>query len=341
MSSANHGLLSVNRRQLIGLGALGAAALALPGRRALAADPLKVAGVFGTPIEEPWVNQIHVALLKAKKDLGVEYNWSENVKAADFARVLREMPQKGANLVMGDAFTDEEASRRVAKDYPKVAFVMGSGEGPAEPNFGVFDNWIHEPAYLSGMIAGKLTKTNTVGAVAAMEIPEVEPPDQRLLRRRQGGRTRTSSARSPSSARSSIRRRRRKRRWPRSRPASTPSIAERFGVIEAAKDKGIIAFSNMSDQSSLAPEHRGHRPGLGHVADDQACDQAGAGRVVHRAGFRRLLLHGQGRLLARPLARLGEQAPAGRQGDGRQAHPADHGRQLPRRRQRERRRVSD
>ena len=73
MSSANHGPLYVNRRQLIGLGALGAAALALPARRALSADQTKIAGVFGTPIEEPWVNQIHVALLKAKSDLGVEY----------------------------------------------------------------------------------------------------------------------------------------------------------------------------------------------------------------------------------------------------------------------------
>ena len=84
-------------------------------KRMLAADQVKVAGVFGTPIEEPWVNQIHVALLKAKTDLGGEYIWSENVKASDFGRVLREHAEKGANLVMGDAFTDEDASRRAAK----------------------------------------------------------------------------------------------------------------------------------------------------------------------------------------------------------------------------------
>ena len=151
----------------------GAGAVALAGSRAFAADKLKVAAVFGTPIEEPWVNQIHVALLKAKDELGIDYQWSESVKASDFARVLREYAEKGANLIMGDAFTDEQAARRVAKQYPKVAFVMGSGIGPADPNFSVFDNWIHEPAYISGMIAGKLTKTNAVGVVAAMPIPEV------------------------------------------------------------------------------------------------------------------------------------------------------------------------
>jgi len=253
MSSANHGLLSVNRRQLIGLGALGAAALALPGRRALAADQIKIAGVFGTPIEEPWVNQIHVALLKAKSDLGVEYIWSENVKASDFGRVLREHAQKGANLVMGDAFTDEEASRRAAKAYPKVAFVMGSGIGPADPNLGVFDNWIHEPAYLSGMIAGKLTKTNTIGAVAAMAIPEVN----RLVNAyRAGAKEVNKDVKCKFSFIDSF------FDPPKAKEAALAQIeagvdavyAERFGVIEAAHDKGIIAFSNMSDQSAIAPE---------------------------------------------------------------------------------------
>ena len=253
MSSANHGPLSVNRRQLIGLGALGAAALALPARRAFAADQTKIAGVFGTPIEEPWVNQIHVALLKAKSDLGVEYIWSENVKASDFGRVLREHAQKGANLVMGDAFTDEEASRRAAKAYTQVAFVMGSGIGPADPNFGVFDNWIHEPAYLSGMIAGKLTKSNTIGAVAAMPIPEV---NLLVNAYRAGAKEVNKDVKCKFSFIDSF------FDPPKAKEAALAQIeagvdavyAERFGVIEAAHDKGIIAFSNMSDQSAIAPE---------------------------------------------------------------------------------------
>ena len=125
--------------------------LAIP----LQAGGLKVAAVFETPIEEPWVNQIHVALLQAKKEMGIEYTWSESVKSADFARIMREYAEGGYQLITGDSFGAERIARRVARDYPKVSFVFGSGIGPAEPNFGVFDNWIHEPAYLSGMIAGK------------------------------------------------------------------------------------------------------------------------------------------------------------------------------------------
>ena len=47
---------------------------------AVAAEPLKVAAVFETPIEEPWVNQIHVDLVKAKNELGIVYDYSESVE---------------------------------------------------------------------------------------------------------------------------------------------------------------------------------------------------------------------------------------------------------------------
>jgi len=252
MSLQNALPLSLGRRGALRLAGLGALALA-GSHAAFAADKLKVAAVFGTPIEEPWVNQIHVALLKAKDELGIDYQWSESVKASDFARVLREYAEKGANLIMGDAFTDEQAARRVAKQYPKVAFVMGSGIGPADPNFSVFDNWIHEPAYISGMIAGKLTKTNAVGVVAAMPIPEVNRLANAFCA---GAKEVNDKAKCKFSFIGSF------FDPPKAKEAALAQIeagvdaiyAERFGVIEAAKDKGIVAFSNMSDQSSLAPD---------------------------------------------------------------------------------------
>jgi basic membrane lipoprotein Med (substrate-binding protein (PBP1-ABC) superfamily) len=215
--------------------------------------PLKVAAVFETPIEEPWVNQIHVALLKAKAEMGIHYEWSESVKSADFARVMREYAEKGFQLITGDAFGAERIARRVAADYPKIAFVFGSGIGPAEPNFGVFDNWIHEPAYLSGMIAGKMTKTNIIGVVAAMPIPEVN----RLANAFYAGAKETNpNVKCKFSFIGSF------FDPPKAKEAALAQIesgvdviyAERFGVIEAAKEKGKLAFSNMSDQSALGPD---------------------------------------------------------------------------------------
>jgi basic membrane protein A len=220
---------------------------------AAAAEPLKVAAVFETPIEEPWVNQIHVALLKAKNELGIVYDYSESVKSADFARVMREYAEKGYQLITGDAFGAERIARRVARDYPDVAFVFGSGIGPAEPNFGVFDNWIHEPAYLSGMIAGKMTKTNIIGVVAAMPIPEVNRLANAFYA---GAKEVNKDVKCKFSFIGSF------FDPPKAKEAALAQIeagvdviyAERFGVVEAAVEKGVLAISNMSDQSSLGPD---------------------------------------------------------------------------------------
>ncbi len=217
------------------------------------AEAMKVAGIFETPIEEPWVKQIHQALVKAQEELGIEYTWSESVKAADFARVMREYAEKDYQLIMGDAFCAERIARRVARDYPDTAFVFGSGIGPADPNFGVFDNWIHEPAYLSGMIAGRMTKTNTVGVVGGMAIPEINRLSNAFCAgaKEVNGEVTCKFAFIGSFFDP-----------PKAKEAAIAQIeagvdviyAERFGVIEAAKEKGVLAISNMSDQASLGPD---------------------------------------------------------------------------------------
>ncbi len=243
----------VSRRDVLQLGAAGLALMAFPGALLAQDQKLKVAAIFATPTEEPWVHQIHVALQRAEKELGIEYKWSEKVQGSDYGRVMREYATGGHQLIMGDAFAAEREVRRTAKEFPNVAFLFGSGAGPAEPNFGVFDNWIHEPAYLSGLIAGKMTKSNTIGAVAAMGIPEVN----RLVNAFFAG------------AREVNPNIKRKVTFigsffdpPKAKEAAIAQIdagvdviyAERFGVIEAARDRKILAISNMSDQSSLGPE---------------------------------------------------------------------------------------
>ena len=88
-------------------------------------------------------------------------------------RCARSSEADQPDIIFGDSFGNEEAVRAVAADYPDIPFVFGSGGGPAEPNFSVFDNWIHEPAYLAGWLAGGLTKSNTIGVVAGYPVPEV------------------------------------------------------------------------------------------------------------------------------------------------------------------------
>ncbi len=220
-----------------------------------AAGKLKVFAAYATPLEEPWDGVIHKALL-AEKDAGtIDYKWQDNIGySGDMEKVLRqEAEQNSPDVIFGDAFGNEDAVAAVAKDFPKIAFVFGSGGGPVDPNLSVFDNWIHEPAYLSGLIAGKLTKSNTIGVVAAMPIPEVNRLvnafTQGAAEANPKANVRVSFINSffdPAAAKEAA--------LAQVSAGADVLFAERFGVIEAAKEKGLPAFGNMSDQNSLAPD---------------------------------------------------------------------------------------
>ena len=221
-----------------------------------AAGPLVVFGAYATAIEEPWDGVIHSALTKAQEAGQIEYSYTDDIGyAGDMERVLREVAEENSPaIIFGDAFGNEEAVRRVAADYPEIAFVFGSGGGPVEPNFSVFDNWIHEPAYLCGMLAGGLTKSNVIGVVGGLPVPEVNRivnafiagaelvnPDVDVKT------TFINSWFDPAAAKEAA--------LAQVDAGADVLFAERFGVIEAAAENGLYAFGNMSDQTELAPEH--------------------------------------------------------------------------------------
>ncbi len=216
---------------------------------------LKVFGAFATPIEEPWDGVIHAALKKASDAGEIEYTYQENIGySGDMERVLREVcEQQKPDLIVGDAFGNEEAVRRVAKDFPEIAFAFGSGSGPSEPNVAVFDNWIHEPAYLMGMLAGGLTESDKIGVVGAMPVPEVNRLVNAFIA---GAKSQNPDAVVMVSFINS---------WFDPAAAKEAALAmidngadvlyaERFGVIDAAAENNLFAFGNMSDQNELAPE---------------------------------------------------------------------------------------
>ena len=140
---------------------------------AAVADKVKVAAVYTLPVEQQWISRIHKALNAADARGEVDYTFSENVANTDYERVMREYAEQGMHMIVGEVFGLERAARKVAKDYPETAFLMGSSFGPVSPNFSVFDNWIHEPSYLTGMVAGAASKSNIIGMVGGYAIPEV------------------------------------------------------------------------------------------------------------------------------------------------------------------------
>ncbi len=245
---------TVSRRTLIkaSLGAGAAAALGGPAFAQGKQKPIKVAAIYTVPVEQQWVSRIHLALKGAEARGDVTYKFSENVANNDYERIMRQYAEEGSDLVLGEIFGVERAARRVAASYPKVAFLMGSSFGPAKPNLAVFDNWIHEPAYLTGLVAGKATKSNLIGMVGGYAIPEVNRLMHAFM---DGARAANPNVRFLVTFINS---------WydpPKAKEAAFAMMdkgadvmyAERFGVSDAAKERGVKVIGNVIDTSAQYP----------------------------------------------------------------------------------------
>lgn len=235
--------------------AAGASLLVLSGvsTETFAQDKLKVAAIYTVPFEQQWVSRIHKALQAAEARGDIEYTASENVSNADYERVMREYATQGNELIVGESFAVEAAARKVAKDFPETAFLMGSSGKPQAPNFSVFDNYIQEPAYMTGMIAGGLTESNKIGLVGGFPIPEVN----RLMNAFMAGArevnpdvefmvTFINSWFDPPKAKEAA--------FAMIDQGADIMYAERFGVSDAAKERGILAIGNVINTQDQYPE---------------------------------------------------------------------------------------
>ena len=99
------------------------------------AAKLKVAAIYTVPVEQQWVSRIDKALKAAQARGDITYKFSENVANTDYERVMRQYAEEGNDLIVGEAFAVERAARKVAADYPKTAFLMGSSFGPTKRQF--------------------------------------------------------------------------------------------------------------------------------------------------------------------------------------------------------------
>ncbi|EAQ24673.1 Possible ABC transporter, periplasmic binding protein [Roseovarius sp. 217] len=230
----------------------GASGLASPLR---AAEPIKTAGIYTVPVEQQWVSRIHKAAMTAQERGDVEYVYSENVSNTDYARVMREYAEQGYKLIIGEVFAVEQEAREVAADYPDIAFLMGSSfkQDDALPNFAVFDNYIQDASYLSGIIAGAMTKTANIGMVGGFPIPEVN----RLMHAFMAGAQEMNpdikfqvsfigSWFDPPKAKETA--------FAMIEGGADMLYAERFGVSDAAQEKGVLAIGNVIDTQADYPE---------------------------------------------------------------------------------------
>ena len=247
-------IAKIQRRPLLSMAMVISTAFVLAGPGvALAQAKTRVAAIYTVPFEQQWVSRIHKALKAAEARGEIEYKATENVSNADYERVMREYATGGNQLIVGEAFAVEAAARKVAKDFPKVSFLMGSSGKVQAPNFSVFDNYIQEPAYLSGMVAGGMTKSNKIGMVGGFPIPEVN----RLMNAFMAGAKETNPKVEFSVSFINS--------WfdpPKAKEAAFAMIdkgadvmyAERFGVSDAAKEKGKLAIGNVINTQDKYPD---------------------------------------------------------------------------------------
>lgn len=146
-------------------------AMAMTGT-SLAAD--NVGFVYVSPIGDAgWTYQHDLGRLQLEKETGVTTSYVENVaEGADAERVIREMAKRGDKVIFATSFGYMNYALKVSKRFPKTAFVHATGYKLGK-NMGLVNARFYEGRYLTGVIAGEMTKSNILGYVAAFPIPEV------------------------------------------------------------------------------------------------------------------------------------------------------------------------
>lgn len=142
---------------------------------AIAAEPLKIGFVYNSPVGNAgWTYQHDQGRLAVESTLGdkVETSFVESITETDVERVLRQFVQNGHKLIFTTSFGFMNPTIKVAESAPGVKFQHATGYKQAD-NVGVYHARAYEARYLSGVLAGSMSKTGTAGFIASFPIPEV------------------------------------------------------------------------------------------------------------------------------------------------------------------------
>lgn len=198
-------------------------------------------------------------LQQAEKELGIEATVIESKQASEYLGNIETLVDKGMDLIIGVGFTMVEDIKTQAANYPDVDFAIIDEtyeEIPSNVTPILFK--ANEAAYLTGLIAGKMTKTNQVGFIGGMDTPVVngfhygyeagviEANDKATLNAQYAG-TFADAAKGKSIANQMY--------------ANNIDVilsaagGTGIGAIESAKEQNKYAIGVDRDQSNLAPEN--------------------------------------------------------------------------------------
>ncbi len=222
-------------------------------------EPKEVNIISMSPVirEVPWNACFIQAMERVKKErphgLTINFQFTENVSYPDAERVLESYAKTGKYDIIWAHSAYSQAVASVCKKYPEILWVFaGGGNDPVGGNAYWIDTYMHEPAYLCGIIAGMMTESNVIGGVGAYPYPNITLPINAF---RAGARSVNPDIKLKMSYTES---------WIDINKAQESALAqiasgadfiyaERFGPIEACKGKGKYAIGHLVDQNYLAP----------------------------------------------------------------------------------------
>lgn len=221
------------------------------------AKKMRVALLTPGPIsDKAWNGGAYEGLVALRDSLGAEISHIQTKTPAEFEENFRQYGAQGYSLVFGHGFEFQDAATRVAPSYPNTIYVVTSGRVTAKNLAGVSFAF-EEASYQAGMIAGAVTKTNTIGLIAGTELPPVKAsfiafergalavnPKVKVLTSYVGNWDDVSAAKEQALAQIA-------------RGADIifqNADAAGLGIFQAARDKKIYAFGTNSNQNAVAPE---------------------------------------------------------------------------------------
>ncbi|QGP91207.1 ABC transporter substrate-binding protein PnrA-like protein [Neomoorella glycerini] len=219
---------------------------------------LKVALLLPGPINDNgWNASAYEGLKKAGEELGVETAYRERVSQSDQVDAFRAYATQGYDVIIGHGFEFGDAAKRVAKDFPNVKFVVTSSDISQAPNVASLQVMNVEAGFFGGALAGLVTKTGKVGYVGGMEIP---PITNALYGFKAGAKYVNPKVEVKTALTGSF------EDVAKAKETATAFIQQGadvvlgnadqagLGVVQAAKEKGVMAVGYDHDQSNVAPE---------------------------------------------------------------------------------------
>ena len=137
------------------------------------ASTLRVALLTPGPIsDQAWNGGAYAGLMRIKDSLGAQVSHVQTKGPQEFDENFRQYGTQGYDLVFGHGFEFQDAAVRVAKDFPKTIYITTSGHTTGT-NLGGMDFAFEEGAYLAGIVAASMSKSGILGCIGGTELPPV------------------------------------------------------------------------------------------------------------------------------------------------------------------------